>query len=515
MRANALLLSCVAMFSTGCASVSLAPNRSESLHFTMPRGASGPALVQPSQKERPRTWEASPSSIAGDALQRRLVRRTKLRDATTEAASGGVAGGAAASSAQVHDAVLEAVDDVKDSTGNFESSLAKLASRPPSSLGNRGLSGTGGAFTRYLDFGANQLPSLRSALSSTTALVAVAEEVGDSGMELGILRMTGPHLQSAIFGSMLLAAWLDFLQLADVLLRECSACGVETLVVTLHRVQRRMEPTLAAFSSGDAERVEEAATAMPELMGQLTREFGSIRSGARKSMESQEKLMTAMQVVDMLTLVSAMKMSLPRLPPAAPTTLGVGLVMGSGGVMAGSQLVVSAEWVEMIRHLVKAGVISIPAVSAAVRIHGGQVMMAEASGDLPEGLREALGDSPEVRGMKVTGKAGAGMSEAPKHHVMPDEHRAWFEERGFKGDMSIDNFCVRLDRAHHEAIHGGGNWKLGRLWPGEWNRMIMDALRRAERRTGEMLTRNTILRIVAENMKRYDIPMEFTKGRER
>jgi len=87
---------------------------------------------------------------------------------------------------------------------------------------------------------------------------------------------------------------------------------------------------------------------------------------------------------------------------------------------------------------VKAGVISIPAVSAAVRIHRAQVMMAQASSELPEGLREALGDSPEVRGMKVTGKAGAGMSEAPRHHVMPAEHRAWFEERGFKGDMDID-----------------------------------------------------------------------------
>ena len=169
----------------------------------------------------------------------------------------------------------------------------------------------------------------------------------------------------------------------------------------------------------------------------------------------------------------------------------------------------------MIRRLVKAGVISLPAFSAAVRIHGGQVMMAQASGDLPEGIRDALGDSPEVRGMRVTGKAGAGMSEPPKHHVLPDEHRAWFEERGFKGDMDIDQFCVRLERAHHEAIHGGGNWKLGRTWPGEWNRMIMEALQRAERKAGEMLTRKEILNIVAGNMRDYTIPMNFTRWRGR
>jgi hypothetical protein len=52
-----------------------------------------------------------------------------------------------------------------------------------------------------------------------------------------------------------------------------------------------------------------------------------------------------------------------------------------------------------IRRLVQAGIISIPAVSAAARLHGGQVMMAQAHGDLPEGLRDALGDRPEVRGM--------------------------------------------------------------------------------------------------------------------
>lgn len=77
----------------------------------------------------------------------------------------------------------------------------------------------------------------------------------------------------------------------------------------------------------------------------------------------------------------------------------------------------------------QAGVISFPVVSAAVRIHGGQVMMAQANQDLPEGVREALGDSPEVRGVQVTDKAGAGMADAPKHHVMPQEHREWFEWR--------------------------------------------------------------------------------------
>ncbi|CAM3108515.1 DUF2380 domain-containing protein [Corallococcus soli] len=81
--------------------------------------------------------------------------------------------------------------------------------------------------------------------------------------------------------------------------------------------------------------------------------------------------------------------------------------------------------------------------------------------------------------------------------------------------MNIDQFCVRLEQSHHEAIHGGGNWRLGRTWPGEWNRMIMKALRTAEAETGRRLTRSEILKLVAGYLKEYDIPMNFTPGRGR
>ncbi|AFE03299.1 hypothetical protein COCOR_00147 [Corallococcus coralloides DSM 2259] len=276
-----------------------------------------------------------------------------------------------------------------------------------------------------------------------------------------------------------------------------------------------MEPALADLASQDPERVEAAAVAMPELMGKLTREFDAIHREARASMKLGGQVIAAVRAVEMVALISTLKVSLPRLPPSAPASLGVGFVMSSGGVMTGSRLVVSAEWVEMMRRLVRAGVISVPAVSSAVLIHGGQVLMAQAPRDLPKGVREALGDSPEVRGMHQTGRAGAGMSNAPKHHVLPQEHREWFERRGFKGDMDIDQFCVRLEQAHHEAIHGGGNWKLGRIWPGEWNQLIMRTLGDAEAKVGRMLTRNEILDIVAEVMDVYSVPMKFTAWRGR
>jgi hypothetical protein len=392
------------------------------------------------------------------------------------------------------------------------SAVSKLRARPPSFL-NRGLSGVGGVFTRSLDYGSHQVPWIHGALGSVTTLTDAASGVADPSMELALLRMSGPRLQAAMSGTMLLAAWVDFLHLADVVLRECPAYSVERLFVDLRRVQGRVEPSMTALASLDPERVEAAASALPEVMGQLTQEFQSLQEGARVAMERVGKAIALAQLVEMLTMASAMKLALPRLPPAAPATLGGGLVVGSNGIMAGSQLVVSAEWVERMRRLVQAGVLSVSAVGAAVRIQAG--MVAQARGDLPKGVRDALGEGPEVRAMHETGRAGAGMAESPKHHVLPQEEREWFEQRGFTGDMDIDQFCVRMERASHEAIHGGGNWRLGRTWPNEWNRMIMRALRTAERETGRMLTREEVLNIVAERMTRYDIPMNFTSGRGR
>jgi hypothetical protein len=281
----------------------------------------------------------------------------------------------------------------------------------------------------------------------------------------------------------------------------------------MDRVQKMLEPSMTALSSLEPARVEATATELSGLMGQLTREFSSTREAVRVATERGGQFVMAAQLVEMLTQAATMKMSLPRLPPAAPVTLGVGLVVGADGVMMGTRMVVSAEWVEMMRRLVRAGVISVPVVSAAVRIHAGQVMLSQSHGELPRGVREALGDGPEVRGMRETDRAGAGMAEPPQHHVLPREHREWFEKRGFTGDMSIDQFCVKMEQAHHEAIHGGGDWRLGRIWPGEWNRMLMKVLRDAETEAGRMLTRNEILKLVAKNMRDYRIPMNFVPGR--
>ncbi len=461
----------------------------------------GLGLAERPSEERPRTQADPPSSGPEPEEPQRLHRRRELRDEETAVGPGSAAGASGgAVPALTREMVLGAIEEVSGSTGGIAGSLPKLAG-----LGGR----ANGVFTRYIEYGDHQLPWIHGALDGATMLADAASEVADPDMEQGLLRLTGPRLEAAMFGSTLLATWVDFLNLADAVLRQCPYYGVERLYVDLDRVQKRIEPSMMALASLEPGQVEAAATAMPELMGQLTQEFQSIREAARVANERGGQFMAAAQAMEMLTMVSTMKMSLPRLPPAAPALVGADLVMSSSGVMMGSQVVVTAEWVEMMRRLVQAGVISVPVVSAAIRIHAGQVMMAQAHQELPQGVRDALGDGPEVRAMRETGKAGAGMAERPRHHVMPDENREWFEKRGFTGAMDIDQFCVELEEADHQAIHGGGDWRLGRQWPGEWNRMIMEALQKAETKVGRMLTRNEVLDIVAEYMHRNNIPLNF------
>lgn len=59
------------------------------------------------------------------------------------------------------------------------------------------------------------------------------------------------------------------------------------------------------------------------------------------------------------------------------------------------------------------------------------------------------------------------MSDAPRHHVLPQEHREWFEKRGFKGAMSIDRFCGSWEKAMTD----------GRSWEGDWKVRLFERVR--------------------------------------
>jgi predicted lipoprotein DUF2380/putative toxin of predicted polymorphic toxin system len=113
--------------------------------------------------------------------------------------------------------------------------------------------------------------------------------------------------------------------------------------------------------------------------------------------------------------------------------------------------------------------------------------------------------------LRVTDARGAGAAAKPYHHIFPQEMRDRFAELG----LDIDDFTVQLEQAHHEAIHGGGNWKLARAWPDEWNSAIWNRIQREEarvqRESGKRLTKEQVLSIGRRMMKSYRVSGELVR----
>ena len=191
MRAESLLLS-TALLSTGCASLRSAP------------GYTKPGMMLGDLPPRADVRSVAPEPDDG----RPHVPASPLRNSAVADEQ---------SATLTRQAILGAIDEVKGSTGTIATSLSRLAARPT------GLGGANGIFSRYVVFGADQLPWIQGALAGPTVLANAAAEIADADMELGILRMAGPRLQAAMSGTMLLAAWVDLLSLADAVLRHAPA----------------------------------------------------------------------------------------------------------------------------------------------------------------------------------------------------------------------------------------------------------------------------------------------------
>jgi Predicted lipoprotein of unknown function (DUF2380) len=100
-----------------------------------------------------------------------------------------------------------------------------------------------------------------------------------------------------------------------------------------------------------------------------------------------------------------------------------------------------------------------------------------------------------------------GMVITDQHHVFPQEERyaRWFQERG----VDVDDYCIDITPAEHQAQHGGGDWRLGRKeWDEEWNRAVMQFLSNREEvkkalvGPGAKLTRDEIVEAGVVFMKR-------------
>ncbi|WP_429334503.1 eCIS core domain-containing protein [Paraburkholderia sp. 35.1] len=141
-----------------------------------------------------------------------------------------------------------------------------------------------------------------------------------------------------------------------------------------------------------------------------------------------------------------------------------------------------------------------------------QKHLAEEMAEFQSSVSDVTGKEVETGPrMQEATKTRAGLAKKPQHHVFPQQFRTWFEDHGFTGKWDIDRFTVMLDESEHVAIHGGGNYKLGRTTGFEWNMRVKNVLDAEEAKLGggRLLSRTRIKQIVEELMKEYQIPKKY------
>jgi hypothetical protein len=333
---------------------------------------------------------------------------------------------------------------------------------------------------------------------------------GQAGVAL--LGMAATRAHAANVGLAILRPWCAFLQLHDRVAM-LPLLQLEYRYRVLDREYRGLQPVFAQLTPLDPDEVTLMSAQVPGQVATLAAAFDEMIAEIESAEETQRWALRVQLVAEVLTFAVGLRgMFAMRGPPSAMSFPMPVIAGASGGAATMGQLVVSAEWLAAIRHLVEIGAISAVSAAESLRVRGFTSAMAQAT-DLPQSVKDLLGEGPTTDAMKVTNTSGAGAARAPRHHVLPQEDRPFFEQRGFTGDLDIDNFTVELEAAHHQAQHGGGNWRMGRTWPGEWNKYVMSELRSQEQRLGRRLTSAEIMREIERLMKRRDIPVRFVPYR--
>lgn len=197
-------------------------------------------------------------------------------------------------------AFRSAILDVSTSTRRISGELSRYKTRTPDIAGGTTV------FIDYVDYGVAQLRWIDTQLAAATRLANTAAEVED--MQFALLCLAGPRLKAAMMGSLLLAVWMDLLQLTDTV-RTQHLYSLERMFADMWRWQEMIKPAMTALSSMEPVQVEAVTQDAPAL-------------GA----EDVSKALVLKDTIEALTMLSSLKFSMPSTPPSSPILLGVGLL---------------------------------------------------------------------------------------------------------------------------------------------------------------------------------------------
>ncbi|MCA9249367.1 MAG: DUF2380 domain-containing protein, partial [Planctomycetales bacterium] len=120
----------------------------------------------------------------------------------------------------------------------------------------------------------------------------------------------------------------------------------------------------------------------------------------------------------------------------------------------------------------------------------------------PKTLRQVVEEALEegvVREVSPRSAVVRAASDA-QHHVFTKARRAWFKNRY---GIDVDDFVVDVDDLTHQAVHAGKSALRNRA--GWWDHELMTRIRDAEILLKRKLTRDEVLDIGNDLLKRFNI----------
>lgn len=282
-------------------------------------------------------------------------------------------------------------------------------------------------------------------------------------------QQAGRHYEAALLGAQALAVWVSWLDFAKQL-STVGSISVEVIVDRLLHTWTEMEPVLVALQSGERARIRGAARSLQHHLPAWSQALYAWGKQAERDIRELQRVLLGLSIVQAAFDLATMRHVIGPLLGRGAGGGGFGFVLpGIGGITAGGaatgvRVVISAEWLRAMEHLIAIGAIASPEI---VQIAG---VSSLASAPVPRPARPAV--PPDGRGA-----AGSSTTSQQRPVRVLVQHRAgnrqvevngqrWHLPKG-KSPKDIPAADPVGDRLQAEVKKIAGKWGPGKLAPRE------------------------------------------------
>ncbi len=221
--------------------------------------------------------------------------------------------------------------------------------------------------TGEIPWGNGQLDWTLKALDDALGMIKSGEN-GGAQSDL-LFRDAGTRYVAALFDAQSVGIWLAYLQTAAMAMKYAIPFPLEVMLMQIYGVRQKLQPTINDLRTLDPQKVEAAANRFSTEAKPFVADYKAFVDQFDKAAENYRQLMTFMAIYELVIGALAGIEMVPGGGPSASAPVIVRLAgFGgiSGGAATGATIVISTEWIEMIRRLGMIGAVSVGMASSTI-----------------------------------------------------------------------------------------------------------------------------------------------------